>query len=330
MGAVSFDKKVIKENLKIRMVMMAKIITILIPVYNEQDNLILLYSRLKKIVDHELQAYSYEILFVNDGSKDGSLSMINELKLTDSNIRYVNLSRNYGKEVALAAGLDYAIGDAVVIIDADLQDPPELIPEMVRYYEEGYDDVYAKRKSRRGESWAKKQTSKWFYRTLKAVSRVPIQEDTGDFRLISRRGVEALKHFRECHRYTKGYFSLIGFNKKEIMFDRDPRYTGETKWNYLKLFELAIEGITSFTSVPLKLSTYFGFVAALLSLVYMIIIIIQTLLYGNAIPGYPSLVCLILFIGGIQLISLGIIGEYLGRIFDETKNRPLYFVDEYR
>jgi len=310
--------------------MMTKMITILIPVYNEQDNLIFLYNRLKKIIDNELQEYSYEILFINDGSKDKSLTVIKELKLNDNNIKYVSLSRNYGKEIAMSAGFDHATGDAVVIMDADLQHPPELVPEMVRYFEEGYDDVYAKRRSRQGDSWLKKKTSKWIYIILKKISKVPIQEDTGDFRLISRRGVEALKQFREQHRYTKGYFSLIGFNKKEILYDSAPRYAGETKWSYLKLFELAIEGITSFTSAPLKISTYFGFFAALLALVYMIIIIIQTLLYGNAVPGYPSLICLILFMGGIQLISLGIIGEYLGRIFDETKNRPLYFIDEYR
>ncbi|WP_053957231.1 glycosyltransferase family 2 protein [Inediibacterium massiliense] len=302
-------------------------ISILIPVYNEEETLFVLYDRLKEVL--KTIHYDYEILFINDGSKDDSLKMMHKLREQDFRVSYLNLSRNYGKEIAMAAGFDYAIGDAVIIMDADLQDPPELIPQMIHYWEQGYDDVYAKRRSRAGESWFKKKTSYWFYRILQRLSKVEIQEDTGDFRLLSKRAVEAIKKIKEHHRYTKGFFSWIGFYKKEILFDRDPRIAGETKWNYYKLMELAIEGIVSFSAAPLRVSTIIGFMMATFSFVYMIYIIIKTLLFGDPVAGYPSLVSLILFLGGIQFIILGVIGEYLGRVFNESKNRPLYFVESY-
>lgn len=305
-----------------------KKITLLIPAYNEEEVLKMLYDRLRKIMD-SINNYEFEILFVNDGSKDDTLAIIKALREMDNRISYVNLSRNFGKEIAMIAGLDYAQGDALIILDADLQDPPELIPDMIKYWEEGYDDVYAKRRSRKGETWLKKFTSHAFYRVLKSVSKVPIQEDTGDFRLLDRRCVQALKQLRETQRYTKGMFSWIGYNKKEILFDRDSRAAGETKWNYFKLMDLAIEGITSFTTFPLKMATYLGVVISFGALIYMAFIIIKTLIYGGDVAGYPSLMAVILFLGGIQLLFLGVIGEYLGRIFNETKNRPLYFVDEY-
>ena len=305
-----------------------KKITLLIPAYNEEDVLKMLYDRLRKIMD-DVSNYEFEILFVNDGSKDSTLAIIKSLREMDNRISYVNLSRNFGKEIAMIAGLDYAQGDAVIILDADLQDPPELIPEMIKYWEEGYDDVYAKRRSRSGETWLKKFTSHAYYRVLKSVSRVPIQEDTGDFRLLDRRCVQALKQIRETQRYTKGMFSWIGYKKKEILFDRDPRAAGNTKWSYLKLIDLAIEGITSFTTFPLKVSTYVGSFISFGALIYMIFIIVKTLIYRGVVAGYPSLMAVILFLGGIQLLFLGVIGEYLGRIFNETKNRPLYFVEEY-
>lgn len=305
-----------------------KKISILIPAYNEEEVLQQLYDRLNKVIS-TIPFYDFEILFVNDGSKDSTLQQIKSLREKDHNISYVNLSRNFGKETAMIAGLDYAAGDAVIIIDADLQDPPELIPEMIRYWEMGYDDVFAKRRSRAGESWLKKTTASTYYKILQKMTRIPIQKNTGDFRLLDRRCVEALKQIRETQRYTKGMFSWIGYNKKEILFDRDPRAAGETKWNYLKLMDLAIEGITSFTTTPLRISAMFGCVISFFAFVYMIWIISKTLLFGENVAGYPSLMTVILFLGGIQLISLGIIGEYLGRIFNETKNRPLYFVDEY-
>lgn len=305
-----------------------KTITILVPAYNEEAVLHKFYDRLTNVMAG-LPLYENEILFVNDGSKDSTLSIIKNLREYDNKVSYVNLSRNFGKEIAMIAGLDYAKGDAVIIIDADLQDPPELIPDMVKYWEIGFDDVFAKRNSRSGETWFKKWTSSTYYKILQKFTNINILDNTGDFRLLDRRCVEALKKFRESQRYTKGMFSWIGFRKKEILFDRDPRAAGETKWNYLKLFDLAIEGITSFSTTPLRLSALFGCIISLFAFIYMIWIITKTLLFGDPVTGYPSLMTVILFLGGIQLISLGIIGEYLGRIFNETKNRPLYFVDEY-
>ena len=305
-----------------------KLVTILVPAYNEEDVLNMLYDRLSQLMNSTTN-YDFEILFINDGSKDNSLNIMKELREHDKRVCYLNLSRNFGKEIAMIAGLDYAKGDAVIIIDADLQDPPELIPEMLKYWEEGYDDVYARRKSRRGESWLKKFTSKMYYKTLQSVTRIEIQKDTGDFRLLDRRCVEALKQFRESQRYTKGLFSWIGYNKKEILYDRDPRAAGKTKWNYKKLIDLSIDGLTSFTTAPLRWSAIIGLLVSLGGFIYMLVIILKTLISGVDVPGYASIMVVTLFLGGIQLIFLGVIGEYLGRAFYETKNRPIYFVDTY-
>lgn len=305
-----------------------KILSIIIPMYNEEESLPHLYSRLVALGE-KIENYDLEFLFVNDGSKDSSLEIVKALRKADKRVCYVNLSRNFGKEVAMGAAFDYVTGEAVAIIDADLQDPPELIVDMIKLYEEGYDDVYAKRRSRDGETWFKKFTSKTFYRVLQSVSDVPIQKDTGDFRLLSRRAIEALKSFPERQRYTKGMFSLIGFKKKEIEFDRDSRVAGQTKWNYFKLMDLAIEGIVSFTILPLRISTIMGIISGIASFLYMIFVFSKTLILGIDVPGYASIVCILLFLSAVQLISLGIIGEYLGRIFIEVKGRPLYFVEEY-
>lgn len=305
-----------------------KLITILVPAYNEQEVLHLLYDRLVKLMN-ENTGYDFEILLVNDGSKDKTFEIMQELREKDKRFCYLNLSRNFGKETAMIAGLDYCNGDAVVIIDADLQDPPELIPEMIKYWEEGYDDVYAKRKSREGETWLKKFTSKMYYKVLQGLTRIEIQKDTGDFRLLDRRCVEALKSMRENQRYTKGLFSIIGYNKKEILYDRDPRAAGQTKWNYGKLIDLSIDGITSFTTSPLRWAAILGIMISGVAFIYMIYIIIKTLATGIDVPGYASLMVVILFLGGIQLIFLGIIGEYLGRTFNESKHRPLYFIERY-
>jgi glycosyltransferase len=305
-----------------------KLITILVPAYNEQEVLHLLYDRLVKLMN-ENTGYDFEILLVNDGSKDKTFEIMQELREKDKRFCYLNLSRNFGKETAMIAGLDYCKGDAVVIIDADLQDPPELIPEMIKYWEEGYDDVYAKRKSREGETWLKKFTSKMYYKVLQGFTRIEIQKDTGDFRLLDRRCVEALKSMRENQRYTKGLFSIIGYNKKEILYDRDPRAAGQTKWNYGKLIDLSIDGITSFTTSPLRWAAILGIMISGVAFIYMIYIIIKTLATGIDVPGYASLMVVILFLGGIQLIFLGIIGEYLGRTFNESKHRPLYFIERY-
>lgn len=305
-----------------------KILSIIIPMYNEEESLPHLYSRLVALGE-KIENYDLEFLFVNDGSKDSSLEIVKALRKADKRVCYVNLSRNFGKEVAMGAAFDYVTGEAVAIIDADLQDPPELIVDMIKLYEEGYDDVYAKRRSRDGETWFKKFTSKAFYRVLQSVSDVPIQKDTGDFRLLSRRAIDALKSFPERQRYTKGMFSLIGFKKKEIEFDRDSRVAGQTKWNYFKLMDLAIEGIVSFTILPLRISTIMGIISGIASFLYMIFVFSKTLIFGVDVPGYASIVCILLFLSAVQLISLGIIGEYLGRIFIEVKGRPLYFVEEY-
>lgn len=229
----------------------------------------------------------------------------------------------------MIAGIDYLTGDAAIIMDADLQDTPELIPEMISWWEKGYQDVSAKRRSRAGESFFKKWSSHAFYTILQKMSSVPMQRDVGDFRLLDKQCLNALRLMRESQRYTKGLFSWIGFEKKEVLFDRDARAAGKTKWNYWKLLNLAIEGITSFTIAPLRASAFVGCILAFFAILYMLFIVLRTLICGEDVPGYPSLVSIILFIGGIQLFFLGIIGEYLGRVFNESKFRPLYLVKDY-
>jgi glycosyltransferase involved in cell wall biosynthesis len=305
-----------------------KKISILIPAYNEAPVLDKLFKRLANLAN-DTKKYEFEFLFVNDGSKDKTLELIKEYADTDPRVSFVNLSRNFGKEIGMIAGLDHVTGDATVIIDADLQDPPELIPQMIELWEEGYDDVYAKRNSREGESFLKKFTSKMYYNILQNLTRIEIQKDTGDFRLLDRRVVEALKQFRESQRNTKAMFSWVGFHKKEILYDRDARAAGETGFNYFKLIELAIDGITSFTTSPLRISTYVGVLVSISTFIYLVVLIIRTIFFGADLAGYPSTMAVILFLGGVQLLSLGIIGEYIGRIFNETKNRPLYLIEEY-
>jgi polyisoprenyl-phosphate glycosyltransferase len=305
----------------------SKKITLLIPAYNEEVVLDKLYVRLKELTK-QLSSYQLEFLFIDDGSGDKTLEIIKGYSANDPRVAYVSLSRNFGKEIAMIAGLDYVDGDAVIIIDADLQDPPELIPEMISHWEAGYADVYAKRSSREGESWLKKTTASIFYKLLQRSAHVPIQQDTGDFRLLDKRCVEALKQMRESQRYTKGMFSWIGYKKKEIMYDRDPRAAGQSKWSYRKLLELAIEGLTSFTTAPLRISSILGLIISVLAFIYIIYIVTRTIFFGTDVAGYPSVMAVILFLGGVQLLSLGIVGEYIARIFNETKKRPLYFVEE--
>ena len=303
-------------------------ITILIPAYNEEESLPFLYERVSKIMN-EIKNYDFELLFVNDGSKDKTLEEIKKMREEDSRISYVDFSRNFGKEIAMIAGMDYATGDCVIIMDADLQDPPELIPEMVKLWEQGYDDVYARRRSRKGETWLKKFTSKMYYKVLQSLTKVEIQKDTGDFRLLDRRCVNALRKMRETGRCSKSMFSWIGYNKKEILYDRDPRIAGKTKWNYKKLMDLAIDGITSFTTSPLRISTYLSIPTFMALFIYFIYVIVKCIRLHIAIQAFQATILLILFFSGIQIILIGIMGEYLGRIFNESKNRPLYLVDEY-
>ncbi|MGY6274870.1 glycosyltransferase family 2 protein [Methylomonas sp. MgM2] len=301
-------------------------ISIIVPTYNEEEVLGEFYSRSTAVLENINMPY--ELVFVNDGSNDKTLSILEDMSERDKRIVIVDLSRNFGKEIALSAGLDIAEGDAIIIIDADLQDPPELIPELITQWRSGYDNVYARRISRDGESFLKKTTSYLFYRLIKRISNINIPEDTGDFRLLSRRAVDALKKLPERHRFMKGLYAWIGYPAIAVDYRRDPRHAGTTKWNYWRLWNFAIEGITSFTEIPLKLATYLGVLIASISFVYGAYIIYDTIFFGNDVPGYPSLLVTILFLGGIQLIFIGIIGEYLGRAFSEIKQRPLYLINK--
>jgi glycosyltransferase involved in cell wall biosynthesis len=304
------------------------LVSIIAPVYNEQEVLAAFHARLIGVLAQ--LPYRFEIVYINDGSTDDTLNVLEELYANDTRVALVDLSRNFGKELALTAGLHNAHGDAAIVIDADLQDPPELIPQLIQEWLNGFDVVYARRSQRKGETWVKKASAASFYRIIQRLSKVRIPEDTGDFRLLSRRAVDALNTLPEQHRFMKGLFAWIGYHQKAVYYDRDPRFAGTTKWNYWKLWNFAIDGITSFTTAPLKFATYIGFLTACAAFVYGSYMLIHTLLFGNPVPGYPSLIVIILFLGGIQLMAIGVVGEYVGRIFTETKRRPLYFVNAYK
>ncbi|NLW91917.1 MAG: glycosyltransferase family 2 protein [Syntrophomonadaceae bacterium] len=297
-----------------------------IPMFNEEANIEELYSRLTKVLDRMQKPY--EVICVNDGSRDNTLEMLRDLNKKDNRFKVIDLSRNFGKETALSAGIDFTCGEIVIPIDADLQDPPELIPEMITKWEEGYDVVYAVRTHREGETWFKKMTAAMFYKTMKKITHLNMPVNTGDFRLMSRQAVDALKELRESHRFMKGLFTWVGYRQTGITYSRDPRFAGKTKWNYYKLWNLALEAITSFSYLPLQWSMYLGLGVAFLSFIYGFYMIINTVIHGNKVPGYPSLMVVILFLGGVQLFTIGIIGQYIGRIYTESKHRPLYFVRE--
>jgi glycosyltransferase involved in cell wall biosynthesis len=299
-------------------------LAIVVPVYNEESVLPEFHRRLAAVLDG-LPADA-EIVYVNDGSRDGSMQLLAGLHRDDGRVAVIDLSRNFGKEVAMSAGLDHAGADAVVVIDADLQDPPELIPRMVDAWQQGSDVVLMQRASRAAESWLKRATARAFYRAIGSIGTIDIPPDVGDFRLLSRRTVEALCRFPERSRFMKGLFAWIGYPTRVIAYDRDARYAGETKWNYWRLWNFALEGITSFSVVPLKVASYLGFIVAAGAFLRGVYVIGKTLLYGDPVAGYPSLVVLVLFLGGLQLMALGIIGEYLARMFIEVKQRPLYLV----
>lgn len=304
-----------------------KKITILIPAYNEEEVLPQLMERLNKVT-RSIPQYAFEYLFINDGSSDQTLEILKKQKIQDSRIRYMDLSRNFGKETAMLAGFDNARGDAVIILDADLQQPPETIPEMIQWWEQGYEDVYAIRKKRDGETRRKEWTSKIFYKVIDKMSPTKVYPQAGDFRLLDRKCIEALKQIRENERYTKGMYGWIGFKKKEIQYVADERAAGVTKWSWSNLFKLAMDGITSYSTVPLKIWSYIGFFISFIAFLFLAFEIGKTFLFGTDVAGYPTLLAAILFLGGIQLISLGVIGEYLGRVFVETKRRPPYFIRE--
>jgi len=303
-------------------------LSVVVPAFNEVEVLAEFHRRLAAVLD-ALPAAS-EIVFVNDGSRDGTLDLMRRLRAQDPRVCIVDLSRNFGKEIALTAGLDHARGDAVVVIDADLQDPPELIPTLIAEWRAGHDVVFAQRTARDGESLVKRATAAAFYRVIQGVSRVPIPPDTGDFRLLSRRAVDALAQLREQHRFMKGLFAWIGFPQKAVPYRRDARFSGDTKWNYWKLWNFAIEGITSFSIAPLKIATYTGILIGLLSFAYALFIIYKTIAHGESVRGYPSLMVVVLFLGGVQLLFIGVMGEYLGRLFNEAKRRPLYFMNDHQ
>ena len=306
-------------------------LSVIVPAYNEEEVLPIFHARLVAAMAAlpEL-AGLWEVVYVNDGSKDGTLRILKELAVQDPAVGVANLSRNFGKEAAMSAGLKLARGDAVVLIDADLQDPPELIGEMVRVWQQGADVVNMKRVSRQGETWFKKASAAWFYKVINWLSDVHIPENVGDFRLFSRRAVDSLNQLPESNRFMKGLFAWIGYKQVVVEYDRHPRAAGQTKWPYFKLLNFAIEGITGFSVVPLRLASYAGFLTAFSAFVYALFLLVKTLTIGDSVKGFPTLILTILILGGLQLMAMGIIGEYLGRLFMESKRRPLYLLDEYQ
>ena len=299
-------------------------VSIIIPCHNESGNLATLYTRVCAVMDEAGEPW--EMICVNDGSGDDTLLQLIALHHQDRRVRVIDLSRNFGKEAALTAGLDAAQGEAAIPLDADLQDPPELIPELLARWREGFDVVNAVRLSREGESWLKRASAHVFYRIINRMSDVEIPPDTGDFRLLSRPVLDALQTLPERRRFMKGLFAWVGFRSTNVYYHRAPRHAGKTTWNYWRLWNLAVEGITSFSQVPLQLAAYLGFVVSLLAFLYAVWLVISTLVYGNLVKGYPSIMVTLLFLGGVQLMALGVIGEYLGRIYEESKHRPIYLV----
>lgn len=303
-------------------------LSVVVPVFNEEEALPALQGRLAGVL--RTLGCSWEIVYVDDGSSDGTPAVLQALQAGEPAVALIRLSRNFGKEAAMSAGLQLARGDAVVLIDADLQDPPELLPQMLQAWRDGADVVNMRRRSRDGETWLKKSTAHAFYRIINRLSEVPIPRDVGDFRLLSRRAVDALNLLPERNRFMKGLFAWVGFAQATIEYDRHPRAAGYTKWHYRKLWNFAVEGITSFSVVPLKLATWAGLLSALGAFVYALVFIVKTLLFGEPVQGFPTLIVTILLLGGLQLMSIGILGEYLGRLFLETKRRPLYLLDWHR
>ncbi len=301
-------------------------ISVIIPIYNESANIKKLVERLNNVFSHINSSTEY--IFINDGSKDNSIEIIKGLAASDDKIKYINFSRNFGHQIAVTAGLDKAIGDRIVIIDADLQDPPELIIDMNNKMDEGYEVVYAKRKARKGESWLKKFTAKMFYRILKSITSVNIPVDTGDFRIMDRKIVDALKHMPEQQKFLRGQISWVGFNQTYVEYERDERNAGETGYTYIKMIRFALDGITSFSNFPLKFASICGFVVSGIAFIVMLYALYSRFISKDYIEGWTSIIISVLFLGGIQLISIGIIGEYISRLSANVRNRPLYIIRE--
>lgn len=313
----------------------AHTVTILVPAYNEAATLPLLLSELQRMADVLTPAaalrcrYSFEFLIVNDGSRDHTLRVLEEMREKEPRLHYLSLSRNFGKENAIMAGLDFAKGDCVVLMDADMQHPADTVPEMIRRWEEGYDDVYGQRLRRPRKSFMRRRFSKLYYRLLQKTTRIDVLPNVGDFRLLDRRCVDALLAMTETQRNTKGLLCWIGYRKAGVDYMENDRAAGKSNYGYRGLFALALEGITGFTTAPLRFATILGLVVSLVAFIYILFILLKTLVWGEAVQGYPTLMCVILFLGGCQLLAIGIIGEYVGRIFNESKRRPVYIADSY-
>jgi polyisoprenyl-phosphate glycosyltransferase len=303
------------------------VFSIVVPVFNEESVVLETYKRLKKVMDALNEPY--EIIFINDGSRDKTAYMVNEISILDKNIKLIDFSRNFGHQIAVTAGMDFSLGKAVVVIDADLQDPPEVIPKMIEKWREGYDVVYGKRAERKGDTVFKKLTASIFYRLLRKMTDVDIPVDTGDFRLIDRKVCDALKSVNERNRYIRGLISWLGFRQTGVEFTRDKRFAGETKYPLRKMIKFAFDAITSFSYKPLKLASYAGVFTSILSFIYLLYVLYLRLFTDRTEVGWTSIVAVNLFFNGIILIILGIIGEYIGRIYDEAKGRPLYIVREF-
>ncbi len=307
------------------------VISVIVPCYNEAAVIDLCHGRISKAI-RGINGYSFEILYINDGSSDGTLERLKDIQKAESaaSVKIINLSRNFGKEAAMTAGLDQATGEALIILDADLQDPPELIADMMRIWkEQNADVVYGQRITRLGETWLKKFTAAAFYRVMnRLTNRVEVPVNVGDFRLMNRKALNALTELRETHRFMKGLFAWIGFKQVPLRYIREPRAAGRTKWNYFSLWNLSLEGLTGFSITPLRIASMFGFLISAFAFIFGIGILVHTLIHGSDVPGYPSMIVMISFLSGIQLLTIGILGEYIGRIFNETKKRPLYLIDE--
>ncbi len=300
-------------------------LTVVVAAYNEEAALPLLHARLRKALDG--LALPTRVLYVDDGSRDRSWEIMRQIARDDPQVALLRLSRNFGKEAALTAGLDRVTEGAALVLDGDGQDPPELIPEFVALWRDGYDDVYGTRLEREGEGWFKRASAHAFYRVIGRLSKTPIPRDTGDFRLLSRRALDALAQLHERGRFMKGLFAWVGYRQAAVPYHREPRLAGRSKFGYWKLWNFALDGITSFSTAPLRVATYFGLLTALVAFGFGAWTIVKTLLWGDVVRGYPTLITVILFLGGVQLIALGVIGEYLGRLYQEVKQRPLYLLD---